>query len=101
MGLDPGIPEVIGGATQCDDEVIIGQVAHGGMDDLMVGVHPQDVSDADVYIFRVLKYLSQGERDTGWFQTGGGDLVHERLELVVVMFVDEKDLIIRSVEIPG
>src|SRR5258708_3751847 len=101
MGLDPGISEVIGGTSECDDQVVVGQIADGGIDGFMIGVYPQDVSDADIYIFRVLKYFSQGKRDAGGFQPGGGDLVHQRLELVIVMFVDEKDFIIRPVEIAG
>jgi len=49
----------------------------------------------------MLEYFAQGEGDAGGFQAGGGDLVHEGLELVVVMSVYEEYFVDGVVEVPG
>jgi hypothetical protein len=101
MGLDPAVAEKVGGATKCDNEPVIGKIANTGVNDLFIGVDTLYFGDIDIYIFCMLKYFSQRKRDAGRFEPGCGDLVHERLELVIVMTIDKKYLITRIVERAG
>jgi hypothetical protein len=101
MGLDPVVAEKVGGAAQCDDEPVIVKIANTGVNDLFIGVNTLYFGDMDIYIFCMLKYFSERKGDTGRLEPGRGDLVHERLKLVIIVTIDEEYFIIRIVERAG
>src|SRR5882724_1955028 len=101
MGLDVRIAEIIGGTAQRNDQAIIVDVPDRGIDDPGIRVYPAHFGNADIDIFRMLEDLPQGEGYTGGLQARRGYLVHQGLELVVIMLVDEEDFVIRAVERPS
>jgi len=48
----------------------------------------------------MLKNLSQWKGNAGWFQARRSHLVHEGLELMIVVLVDEKNFVFRTIERP-
>jgi len=97
MGLDPAVAKKVGGAAKGDDKPVIVKIAYAGVNDLFIGVDPLHFGDMDFHIFCVLKYFPQRKGDAGRFEPCRGNLVHERLELVVIVAIDEKYVIIRVV----
>lgn len=93
------IPEIVRRATESYDQVVIEIIADRGLEQPVLHIHVQDLGYPDVHVPGVLKDLPQRKRDAGGLQPGRRHLVHEGLELMVVVFVDEKDLVIRPVQL--
>ena len=95
MRLDPLVSEEIGGAAERDHEPVIGDVADAGVDDLPRRVDPLDFRNVDMDVPGMLKDLSKREGNAGRLQPGRSDLVHERLEFVVVVTIDQINFVVR------
>src|SRR4051794_25745658 len=78
-----------------DDEEVVRELAVGHRDDAAIGVDRLHVAhdDADVLLFS--QYRADRRGDVARIQRGGGDLIEQRLEEVVVAAVDERDVGVR------
>jgi hypothetical protein len=95
------VPEKIGGAAQCDHQPVIADVTDAGVDDFPRRVDPVDFRDVDMDVAGVLKDLPEREGDARRLEAGRGNLVHQRLEFVVVMTVDQINFVVGIVEGAG
>ena len=101
MGLDPAVAKKIGGAAKRNDEPVVCKIFDTRMDDLFTGIDALHFGDMNIHIFCVLKYFPQRKGDAGRFEPGRGNLVHERLKLVIVVAIDEEHLIVRVIKLAG
>ena len=62
------------------------------MDDFSGCVDPLHFGDMNMYIPGMVKDFTEREGDAGRFQPGRGDLVHQRLEFVVIVTIDQVDI---------
>ena len=95
MRLDPLVSEKIGGAAKCNHQPVIGEVADAGIDNFCRRIDPLNLRNVDMHVPGMLKDLSKREGNTGGLQPGRSDLVHERLEFMVVVPIDQVDLVVR------
>ena len=101
MGLYPGITKVVGGTSQCDHQPVVGNFTYTGVDDLPRRIDPFHFRDMDMHVSGMLEHPSKREGNAGRLQPGRGDLVHERLELVVVVTIDQINFVAGIVQEAG
>jgi hypothetical protein len=101
MRPDTLVPKEIGGAAHRDHQPIVGDFTSAGVDDLPRRIDPFHFRDVDMHISGMLKYPSKREGNAGRLQSRRSDLVHERLELVVIVTIDKINFIAGIVQGTG
>src|SRR5688572_28888820 len=95
------VAKIVCFTTHSKHEIIVGKFSVGGNDFVVGGHYLRYFGQTNVDIRHSLKYFPEWERDIGRLQPGAGYLVKKRLKLMMVLFVDKQNAIIRSAKLPG
>ncbi len=95
-------PEELSPGAQGQDEVVVAQRRPVRERDLApVQVDARHLGLVDRGVRVLVEQVAEGVADRGRLQQVGGDLVQERLERVVVVVVDDRDVDVRPVQLAG
>jgi hypothetical protein len=82
--LQLNVAIVVGFASGCNDEFIIGKISRRSCDGPVLRINSEHLGHPDCDILSVMEDLPEREGDAGRLYLRGGNLVEKRLKLVVV-----------------
>ena len=92
--LQTAVTKVIGSSAGSKDKIVVVELANGGLNYLVLRIYGTQLTHSVEHILAAGKHLAEREGNGAYLQTGSGNLVNERRELMEIVLVDKNNLII-------